>query len=165
MNYPIFLNIIKNKIISFYILLKMIIYDFISLCPILFYIYSLFNKEYKLIFGMTLLTIIQLFIKKFTKCFYEQIFLRPCDACNCSSFNNGGFVGLEPGFPSGHVTLTTFFVNYMYFKKYPNDSFALAFLNFIPLIIGISRYEKKCHNIYQIFAGYILAIVFLIFFI
>lgn len=143
----------------------MIIYDFISLSPILFYIYSLFNNEYKLIYGMTLLTIIQLLIKKFTKGFYEKIFLRPKKACNCSSFNNGGFVGLEPGFPSGHVTLTTFFVNYMYFKKYPNDLFALSFLNFIPLIIGISRYEKKCHNIYQIFGGYILAIISLIFFI
>jgi membrane-associated phospholipid phosphatase len=143
----------------------MIIYDFISLSPILFYIYSLFNREYKLISGMTILTIVQIFIKKFTKGFYEKIFLRPEEACNCSSFNNGGFVGLEPGFPSGHVTLTTFFVNYMYFKKYPNDNFALAFLNFIPLIIGISRYEKKCHNIYQIFAGYILAVISLIFFI
>ena len=51
----------------------MIIYDFISLCPILFYIYSLFNKEYKLILGMTLLTIIQIFIKKFTRGFYEKI--------------------------------------------------------------------------------------------
>jgi membrane-associated phospholipid phosphatase len=143
----------------------MIIYDFISLSPILFFIYSIWNKEHKLTSGMIILTFIQIFIKKFTKGFYEKIFLRPDDACNCSSFNNGGFVGLEPGFPSGHVTLTTFFVNYMYFKKYPNDFFALAFLNFIPLIIGISRYEKKCHNIYQIFAGYILAVISLIFFI
>jgi len=143
----------------------MIIYDFISLSPILFFIYSIFNKEYKLVIGMSLLTIIQLFIKNFTRHFYKQIFLRPNDACNCNSFNTGGFVGLEPGFPSGHVTLTSFFVNYMYFKKYPNDFFALSFLNFIPIIIGISRYEKKCHNIYQIFAGYILSIIFLIFYI
>jgi len=143
----------------------MIIYDFISLSPILFFVYSFFNKEYKLIIGMTLLTIIQMLIKNFTRGFYKDVFLRPDNACNCSSFNNGGFVGLEPGFPSGHVTLTSFFVNYMYFKKYPNDMFALSFLNFIPLIIGISRYEKKCHNIYQIIAGYILSIVFLIFYI
>ena len=45
----------------------MIIYDFISLSPILFFVYSFFNKEYKLIFGMTLLTIIQMLIKKFTR--------------------------------------------------------------------------------------------------
>jgi membrane-associated phospholipid phosphatase len=141
------------------------IYNIISLTPILFIIYSILNNEFKLFFGMIILTMIQLFIKNSTKKLNKKIFLRPNDACNCSSFNNGGYVGLEPGFPSGHVTLTTFFVNFMYFKKYPNDIFALSFLNFIPLIIGISRYEKNCHNIYQIFAGYILSIIFLIFYI
>lgn len=140
------------------------IYDFISLTPILFTIYTIFTKEYKLLIGLISITIIQLLIKKSTKNFNKNIFLRPKEACNCSSFNDGGYVGLEPGFPSGHVALTTFFVNYIYFKRYNGDFFALFFLNFIPLIIGISRYEKKCHNIYQIFAGYILAIILLHFF-
>ena len=142
----------------------MIIYDFISLTPILMTIYSILIRDYKLIFGIIVATLSQMSIKKLTKKLNKDIFLRPREACNCSSFNNGGYVGLEPGFPSGHVTLTTFFVNYMYFKKYNGDLFALAFLNFIPLIIGISRYEKKCHNIYQTLAGYILGILLLIVF-
>ena len=142
----------------------MIIYDFISLTPILMTIYSVLIRDYKLIFGIIIATISQMSIKKLTKNLNKDIFLRPKEACNCNSFNNGGYVGLEPGFPSGHVTLTTFFVNYMYFKKYNGDLFALAFLNFIPLVIGISRYEKKCHNIYQTLAGYILGILLLIFF-
>jgi len=142
----------------------MIIYDFISLTPILMTIYSVLIRDYKLVFGIIVATLSQMSIKKLTKTLNKDIFLRPKEACNCSSFNNGGYVGLEPGFPSGHVTLTTFFVNYMYFKKYNGDLFALAFLNFIPLIIGISRYEKKCHNIYQTLAGYMLGILLLIFF-
>jgi len=142
----------------------MIIYDFISLTPILMTIYSVLIRDYKLVFGIIIATLSQMSIKKLTKTLNKDIFLRPKEACNCSSFNNGGYVGLEPGFPSGHVTLTTFFVNYMYFKKYNGDLFALAFLNFIPLIIGISRYEKKCHNIYQTLAGYMLGILLLIFF-
>ena len=142
----------------------MIIYDFISLTPILMTIYSVLIRDYKLVFGIIVATLSQMSIKKLTKTLNKDIFLRPKEACNCSSFNNGGYVGLEPGFPSGHVTLTTFFVNYMYFKKYNGYLFALAFLNFIPLIIGISRYEKKCHNIYQTLAGYMLGILLLIFF-
>lgn len=140
------------------------IYDFISLTPILMTIYTIIIKEWKLLFGIGVITLLQMFIKNITKKLNKDIFLRPKEACNCSSFNNGGFVGLEPGFPSGHVSLTTFFVNYMYFKKYNGDLFALSFLNFIPLIIGISRYEKKCHNIYQTLAGYMLGILLLVFF-
>lgn len=127
-------------------------------------IYTIIIKEWKLLFGIGVITLLQMFIKNITKKLNKDIFLRPKEACNCSSFNNGGFVGLEPGFPSGHVSLTTFFVNYMYFKKYNGDLFALSFLNFIPLIIGISRYEKKCHNIYQTLAGYMLGILLLVFF-
>lgn len=144
----------------------MIIYDFISLTPVIATIFSVLSRDFKLVFGIILVTIIQILIKHSIKHFdvQNEIFLRPKDACNCSSFNNGGHVGLEPGFPSGHVALTTFFVNYMYFKKYSGDYFALVFLNFIPLIIGISRYEKQCHNIWQTLAGYMLAIILLIFF-
>ena len=140
------------------------IYDFISLTPILMTIYTVLIKEWNLLIGIIIITLLQMSIKKMTRNLNKDIFLRPKEACNCSSFNNGGYVGLEPGFPSGHVSLTTFFVNYMYFKKYNGDLFALAFLNFIPLIIGISRYEKKCHNIYQTLAGYMLGILLLIFF-
>ena len=142
------------------------IYDFISLCPIIFTIYSIFIKDFKLLFGISLISSIQYIIKYSIKYFNikNKIFLRPENACDCNSFNNGGNVGLEPGFPSGHVALTTFFVNYMFFRKYSGDYFALFFLNFIPLIIGISRYEKKCHNIWQTLSGYLLAIILLIFF-
>lgn len=144
----------------------MIIYDFISLTPIIATAYAVIIRDFKLISGMTIATLIQMSIKHLTKHFdiKNEILLRPKDACNCSSFNNGGHVGLEPGFPSGHVTVTTFFVNYMYFKYYSGDLFALTFLNFIPLIIGISRYEKQCHNIWQTLAGYMLGILLLIFF-
>lgn len=144
----------------------MIIYDFISLTPIIATIYTILIRDFKLLFGIILITLTQISIKELIGHFgiKNEIFLRPKDACNCSSFNNGGYVGLTPGFPSGHVALTTFFVNYMYFKKYSGDFFALTFLNFIPLIIGISRYEKQCHNIWQIISGYILAIILLLFF-
>lgn len=144
----------------------MIVYDLISLVPIIAVIYSILNREYKLLFGIIVVTLIQLLIKKGIKEFEikNNIFLRPKDACNCSSINNGGYVGLTPGFPSGHVALTTFFVNYMYFKYYSGDYFILTFINIVPLIMGISRYEKQCHNIWQILAGYMLAIIVLIFF-
>lgn len=144
----------------------MIVYDLISLAPVIATVYSLIKKEYKMLFGIIVVTIIQLLIKKGIKNFKikNEVFLRPKDACNCSSMNNGGHVGLTPGFPSGHVAVTTFFVNYMYFKYYTGDYFILTFINIVPLIMGISRYEKQCHNIWQILAGYTLAIIVLMFF-
>lgn len=143
----------------------MIIYDLISLSTLLIPLYSIIYGEWKLLFGIIAVTILQLIIKDSTKNTLSDVFLRPKGACNCGSFNEGGDDSFKPGFPSGHIAVTALFVNFIYLKYYRCDFFLMAIFNVAPIIMGISRYEKKCHNVYQLVAGYILGIacVFLCF--
>ena len=134
-------------------------YNFISLIPILIIIYTILKKKYELLIYLILITITQLFIKYLTR--NNKKLLRPKGACDCGIINKGGDASSEPGFPSGHVALTSFFVNYMYFKSFNNygTDIDLFFINLIPIFVGLSRYKKKCHNSFQIFSGYLLSIL------
>lgn len=137
----------------------MIFYNFISLIPLFIVIYAIFKKKYKLLFYLILITITQLSLKHLTRNF----FLRPEGACDCNYINKGGDAESEPGFPSGHVAITSFFINYIYFKNIDDtNNIDLFFINLIPIFVGLSRYKKKCHNAFQIFFGYLLSIIFLI---
>ena len=98
-------------------------------------------------------------------------------AIDCNLFNTGGACDHESGFPSGHVTLISYFCFYIYFNYYPllmrylyrggyddddienenhytmKRSF-LLFLCIVPVIMmGYARYMKKCHNLVQVVAG------------
>ena len=85
-------------------------------------------------------------------------------------FNTGGLVNNYPGFPSGHVTVISFFTNYMFFTNYFNNQnvsiknilqkWKIYLLYNIPVIlVSIGRLGKKCHNIYQVIGGYILGFI------
>lgn len=139
----------------------MIFYNLISLIPLFIVIYTIFKKKYELLFFLILITITQLFFKYFTK--NNKKLLRPKGACDCNFINKGGNADFEPGFPSGHVAITSFFINYIYLKNTDNiNNIDLFFINLIPIFVGLSRYKKKCHNVFQIFSGYLLSIFFLI---
>ena len=76
---------------------------------------------------------------------------RPVEAKNFNWFNLGGNQSRGSGFPSGHMTITTFYglkyVNYPY-------NYILIFL------MGFSRYYKYAHNLFQICAGLLLGSLF-----
>jgi membrane-associated phospholipid phosphatase len=87
----------------------------------------------------------------------EKVFQRPqgASACNifCLPSNDEG----KPGFPSGHVATTTmmmlilvYFIHDIYFTV-----FALIYI----VLMALSRYSKKCHNLTQITCGLIFGII------
>ena len=90
-------------------------------------------------------------IKSLTKgC--DDIFLRPKNAIRCDILCRDGPSGGAPGFPSGHMATATFFATTLYLWS-PQQLRDLI-LSVIPVIlIGVSRYYKECHNIFQICSG------------
>lgn len=101
---------------------------------------------------------------------------RPIGAKNCDYFSrNGPTPPNTPGMPSGHMTHICLFVTVMMLGRISNlKSFDVSWNNLfyfgtnISLIgfMGMARYFKKCHNIYQIAAGsglgFILGLLFII---
>jgi membrane-associated phospholipid phosphatase len=78
-------------------------------------------------------------------------FGRPAGATGCDAFCLKGPVGGEPGFPSGHMTISSMFVAALWLR-YHNP---LILWIGVPWLIamGWSRWAKRCHNIEQIMAG------------
>jgi membrane-associated phospholipid phosphatase len=87
----------------------------------------------------------------------EAIFQRPqgASACNilCLPSNDEG----KPGFPSGHVASTTMML--LVLSYYINDIRFTIFALIYILLMGLSRYSKKCHNWTQIINGFIFGVV------
>ena len=94
-----------------------------------------------------------------------KITRRPEGACNTDYLSRNGIVNKDTGgFPSGHVTSITIFSVFMILAKwqfkipvsefiFSNKRFCLVHI-FLIAIIGIARYVKKCHNIFQILCGF-----------
>lgn len=137
------------------------IYDFISLSIIFLNIYLFFSLEFELLIVNTFALIVHKFIKKITKGYYPEIFKRPNGAIDCDLFNCGGVSSNKSGFPSGHMTSISFFMNALLFKSKKELTLKNVFLYNIPCILmGIARYNKNCHNLIQIIFGYLLGISF-----
>lgn len=142
--------------------------------------YCLYTVDVVAIFGCMMAVVVPMIIKKVTKRTpYPGIFKRPDGAVDCNLFNTGGICDRESGFPSGHVTLISYFCFYIYYKYnatiisylygvdiYEKDSVEIKqeyvdgkkkivlFLCVLPIIMmGYARYMKNCHNIVQILAG------------
>ena len=71
---------------------------------------------------------------------------RPACAKNCDVFNMGGDASFENGMPSGHMTMATFLVVFLY--PYPVSALWL-------LGVAWGRYYKMCHTIPQIIGGFL----------
>tara|TARA_X000000950_G_C13702084_1_gene572558 strand:- start:344 stop:784 length:441 start_codon:yes stop_codon:yes gene_type:complete len=135
------------------------IFDLISLLiPSIIYLISFaqfLKNNYTLINGILVTYILEKLFKYLTK--NIDIFKRPLGAYNCDIFNCNGNVENNPGFPSGHVAVTSFFMNYLFFKSRLCISFYI-FYCFPIYIVAISRIYKKCHNIEQVIGGYLLGL-------
>ena len=134
------------------------IYDFISFFAIVANIYIFYSLEPILILGSGLCLFFHDFLKEVTVDWYAPIFKRPTGAINCSLFNTGGLVDHKSGFPSGHVTITSFLMNMLFLRnKTSTTTWKSMILYNIPVVLmGYARILKGCHNLIQVVAGYLL---------
>lgn len=80
-----------------------------------------------------------------------SIFGRPYGACDCDIFCINGTQNGKPGFPSGHMTVTSFLATTFALLQ-PGLPYQLAAIAVV-IAMGWARYFKKCHNLMQIVAG------------
>jgi membrane-associated phospholipid phosphatase len=138
------------------------IWDALSLTVLLpnyLVIYEIIAGNIELFAGILITLTLEKFGKKITGSWEPSIFKRPDNARDCSLFNDGGFVGNNPGFPSGHVAMASFFSYIAVFKYYEINYKNMLIASLYPLLMSITRYYKGCHNIYQVLAGWILGLL------
>jgi membrane-associated phospholipid phosphatase len=145
-----------NNLYSFWVIILTLIYS----------IYIAFQNKYILIIGIFITWLIHYIIKYIIKIIPNtpNYFIRPKSAKDCNILNNNGTCDDQPGFPSGHVATTSFFFNYLLLKYISNNNninklFYFILFNIPVLLMGVSRYYKKCHNILQIIGGYVLGVI------
>lgn len=138
-------------------------YDAISISAIAFNLFALFMvffNDWDFLIGLILVLVGQYVIKELTIPLNISILKRPLGACNCSLYNLGGIVDGKPGFPSGHMSGSSFMTNLIYFKFCKQKNLWTYILyNFWNIFMGIARYQKKCHNLIQIIGGYIFGLI------
>ena len=85
-------------------------------------------------------------------------FKRPDGACDCDLFNDGGIVDHKSGFPSGHMASTAFYLTFIFliYSRSKHNMNKYIQYHMISVLMGIARYQKKCHNILQISSGFLL---------
>ena len=163
--------------------------DYISLIPIVIYfglLYSFLINPIKNHLDVVFLIVILLSdrsVKYFKSLKYPEIMYditrRPEGASNCDFFSRKGPVKYgTPGFPSGHMTTVTFFSVFIillgyhnFIKNNPHNS--QNFINFIIeknmliitnllliILTGWARCYKGCHNLFQVFGGFILGSIY-----
>lgn len=132
------------------------IYDFISLFALAVNIYFFYQFNPILIIGFILCVFLQDFLKELTAGWYPSIFKRPNGATNCNLFNTGGLVEHKSGFPSGHVAVVAFLMEFLLLQNKGKDLYNLLYYNIPTFLVAFARVKKGCHNIIQIIAGYIL---------
>jgi len=82
----------------------------------------------------------------------KRLFYRPEGCRQCSLLNLPSDPN-APAFPSGHVAMTTFLVfSLLTITKHTGLTYVMFGVLYI-LLMGFSRYHKKCHNLIQIICG------------
>jgi membrane-associated phospholipid phosphatase len=132
------------------------IYDFISLFSLLINIYFIFSFDIILIMGLVICVVAHLILKRITTGWNPAIFKRPDGASNCNLFNKGGLVDKKSGFPSGHITVVSFFMETLLLRYNSSGLLNKLYFNIPTILVGYSRIKKGCHNLIQVIAGYLL---------
>ena len=143
--------------------------DLISVAPISFFMGTAYTSivnvdidSFKFLMGLLTATLSSDVLKRipYPDALY-QITRRPEGASNCDYLSKNGPASKNaPGFPSGHMTTTSFFATYIMleselsFTELTTKQKPLIFVS-VSLILAMSwaRYYKKCHNITQIIGG------------
>jgi membrane-associated phospholipid phosphatase len=76
---------------------------------------------------------------------------RPKGARNCNFWADNGNREDEPGMPSGHSSISTFFSAF-YYQQTANP-WIKGLLVLYALLVMLSRYVKHCHSLPQIVTG------------
>lgn len=138
--------------------------DAISISTYTFSIFAVYmaliHYQFDYLIGLFLVLHIEQFIKNKTKYIDIPILKRPHNATNCNTENDDGNVGNDPGFPSGHMSATSFMTNLYYLKQCKTKNISNYILyNSWNIFMGYARYSKNCHNIVQIIGGYLLGLM------
>ncbi len=121
-----------------------------------FGVYNAFDGDFEILVSYFLTLAVEKNTKRMTANMYPSIFKRPDAATDCSLLNSGGPVGDRGGFPSGHMAVTSYFMNYLYFKNKDYSLKAKLYYHIPVVMMASARYMKNCHNVYQIVGGYLL---------
>ena len=113
--------------------------------------------QYLLMFvGILLADYATKLVKDFTKDMEMAALKRPINAVNCDIFCRNGNCENKPGFPSGHMTIVTFFFVYLYLLEgKASDWGFVLFATVCVLLVGMARFWKRCHTILQVICGII----------
>lgn len=81
--------------------------------------------------------------------------MRPKGACGCDYLSIKKVNENSPGFPSGHMSSTTFFCVYIASLLYKKNSgyFYYILLSILVIAMAWARIVKKCHNVEQVIGG------------
>ncbi len=126
--------------------------------PIIRFYDSLEMKYIAISIGLLMLI---LFIK-FTRMLNVKhpIFLRPIGAIDCNMSNKGGPCQGKIGMPSGHVSIAAYVIGSIILFD-PNSSIIKIVAGIVCVcLVGLSRYAKQCHTLYQLVGGAITGTLF-----
>lgn len=148
---------------------------FLSILPFYYFIFLGFTNVYLLFtnivvfkqlflytLGIISATLFSEIIKKFAPIpnILKHLWYRPRGAKGCDYLSIKGYAPeFTPGFPSGHMTTTSYFVMYnllLLNGHTKNISLKYLFIGLnivLLLLMGWARIHKKCHNIVQVVCG------------
>lgn len=153
--------------------------NFLSVLPLYYIIFTTITTIYSLFldkriilhmlfyfFGLMVALFAPELVKRLTKIINPEslYWYRPKGAKGCDFQSLKGFAEpFTPGFPSGHMTLTSYVMVFnilMILQKKVRYSNLIIIVNILFIIaMGWARYYKKCHNILQIIGGTLLGAI------
>ena len=121
--------------------------------PLVLYFYTGNLIHLQGLLGLIAMPIITEFIKYYIVGYMS---VRPSGAYDCNTFANDGYQGGKPGMPSSHSGQASYFAGF-YWQLTDNFYIRLALILYTLLIV-MSRYYKRCHNISQIVIGLLIGL-------
>jgi len=146
----------------------LVILDYISVVPFLFVLSTIHSSivnnninELFFFFWMIGTSVIVELIKRIKyPPFLYNITRRPKGSYNTDFLSrNGRQPDNTPGFPSGHMAITTLYCYIKILKLNMKNVIGRSYYILIIILMGVSRYFKKCHNLVQILFGSLFGLV------
>ena len=135
------MDIISTSVIGFFI------YPWIAFFQTQQLVYAFFG------IGMILAEEAGKYAKVVTSSTGANVCMRPPHALNCNMLCNDGACGGQPGMPSGHMTITLFFLTFFYLINNNLGRDYIVFATAVTAAMATARIRKGCHNIAQVAAG------------
>ena len=152
-----------------------VFYDYYSALPIAYVFHAILANPFdvNLIVGLFITEVVVRTLKgqsnRLTKeSWWHNITRRPIlsnKPSRCDLLSRREYAVGTPGFPSGHMALTTFFFCYLLTKTHGNlqlawmkDKQMCMLYTVLTSFMGFVRWKKQCHTWIQIFAGMIVGV-------